>query len=93
MIKGETTKQRILETGLELARGGLHLVTSRNVGGRLDISHSNVLYHFGSAEKLRNEVAEFAVRRQDRKAVIRLLMDDHPACRGFTDAQRAAYRT
>lgn len=77
--RGNDTYQRMLDAGLLIAHGGLHKVTSRSVGAAVGVAHSNVLYHFGSVDRLRDLVARYAVQRGDKIVIERLKLDNHPA--------------
>lgn len=85
---GEVVKARILSEGVALLCDGMHCVTSRAIGRRLDMSHTAVLYHFDDAATLRDAVAFHAVEKDAREAIAHLLAMRHRSTDNLTDAER-----
>lgn len=90
-VKGDKTRQRIVEIGIEFARDGLHRVSARAIAAQLGISHTAVTYYFPTIRELRDTVAVAAVRQQEPGVIARLIMDKHAAVDGLSRADRARY--
>lgn len=76
----------ILQAGLALWPN----VTARGVGNMLGMTHSGVLYHCGSAAKLKDAVAAYAVQTLDPVVVPQLIVARHPAAASLPADVRAA---
>jgi len=83
-------KPVILATALQVAQGGLALVTLRGIARRCEISHKQVAVSFGTVEDLRAAVAAEAVRTGDRAVMGRLVIDKHPAVENLPGDVRSA---
>lgn len=84
---GERRKTEILQAGLRLWPD----VSARNIGRHIGMTHTAILYHFGSAAALRDAVAVHAVRCADARVIPALLVERHAAVAGMSIADRAAY--
>ncbi len=91
---GENVRHSILETGLKLwGAGGEKAVTSRAIGMLIRLSHAAVLYHFDySTAKLRNAVAEYAVKVDDLSVILQLISSDHSAVSMINALRLEQYR-
>lgn len=87
MTHGEKTKQRIVTTGLQLWPN----VSARKIARALGLTHTAVLYHYGTSAALRDAVALHAVAVGDRAIVPQLIASRHAAAASLTAAQRAEY--
>lgn len=79
----------ILQAGLALWRNDASSVTARGVGKMLGMTHAGVLYHCGSAAKLRDAVAAYAVQVRDPVVVPQLIVARHPAVGALTGEERS----
>jgi AcrR family transcriptional regulator len=71
MIKGNTTKHTIIETGLEVAsRFGLECVTIGDLAKKIKMSKSGLFAHFQSKENLQIEILEYASKEFSNYVVI-----------------------
>lgn len=84
---GERRKRDILAAGVQLWPD----VTARSVARVLDITHSAILYHFGTVAALRDAVAVEAVRTADSRVVPMLITARHPAADVLSSDQRQGY--
>lgn len=87
MSHGKEIKKSILQAGLALWPN----VTARGIGRRLDMTHSNVLYHFDTADKLVSAVASYAVEIGEIRVIVQLIVAKHAAIGGMKSADRAKY--
>jgi len=87
MTHSDEVKKRILETGVQL----WPYATARAIGRELDLSHSAILYHFGSSDLLQLDVARYAVAKGDSKVIVQLLASGHPAVAEMTPRERKKY--
>lgn len=89
---GAEVKARIIATGLRLWRAyGAAGVSARRIGAELKMTHGAVLYHFQTAENMRDAVAHEAVRLLDPCIVPQLIVSRHDAISPLTQDQRAAF--
>lgn len=88
---GERVKASILATGLDLWRGDASKVSARAIGQALGMTHSAVLYHFGTADALKAAIACEAVRMGDTVIVPMLIAGKHPAADALGAADRRRY--
>lgn len=91
MTHGETMKEAILSHGLALWRQDVGFVSARAIAKRLGMTHSAILYHFGTSEALKAAIAGEAVRVGCRVIVPQLIVANHPAAAGIDPARRAAF--
>ena len=87
MTHGERTKARIVSTGLQLWPN----VSARRIARQLGLTHTAVLYHYGTSAALRDAVALHAVAVGDRSIVPQLIASRHAAAADLTAAQRADF--
>ncbi len=80
MKHGDKIKKEILHQGCMIWAEDVSKLSARAIGKRMNgYTHSAVLYHFGTFEKLKNAIAQHAVET-DFEAVVRQLQAvDHPA--------------
>lgn len=88
---GDRVKTSILKTGLKLWHTDPGHVTARRIGRVLNLTHSAVLYHFGSADAMRDAIAAHAVRVGDKHVVPQLITSKHAAVASLTEAERRHY--
>lgn len=88
---GNRTKAAILATGLTLWRDDPRSVSARGIGTVLGLTHSAVLYHFGSSAGLRDAVAAEAVRTGCTIIVPQLIASRHAVVADMASADRARY--
>lgn len=84
---GDRIKLKILETGLRLWCDNPRLVTARRIAVELNMVHSAVLYHFGTADRLRNAIAFHAVKQGESRVIAHLIAGNHASVRCLTDAE------
>lgn len=87
MTHGDRRRTQILEAGLSLWPG----VTARNVAKSIGITHSAVLYHFGTSEALKDAVAAHAITVQCDRVIPMLIVAKHSAAEVLTMGQRIEY--
>lgn len=89
---GGRVKEAILAAGIALWRDHGHAAASaRKIGKTVGLTHSAVLYHFGSAALLRDAIAHRAVHQQDDVIVPQLIGLRHGAVQCLSDADRQRY--
>jgi AcrR family transcriptional regulator len=88
---GARVKAAIIATGLDLWRADPATVSARKIGQRVGLTHSACLYHFGTAEQLKDAIAREAVRLGDPVIVPQLITARHPTTQFLTPEQRAAF--
>lgn len=89
---GEKMKALILTCGIKLWRlHGEQCVTARKVGAMIDRTHSAVLYHFDTADKMKAAIASEAVRLGDDVIVPQLIASRHPAAASLSADDRRRY--
>lgn len=88
---GDRTKAAILSTGLALWRDDSRLVSARGIGAVLGLTHSAILYHFGTSEALRDAIADEAVRTGCTIVVPQLIATKHPSVADMPQRDRARY--
>ncbi len=88
---GEKMKARIIAAGLDLWRSDPAAVTARGIGAALEMTHSAILYHFGTADALKAAVAAEAVRIADPVIVPQLITSRHPAAAGISASERQRF--
>lgn len=76
-------KGTILASAVALARaGGLMRFTRAEVAADAGCSEANVSYHYGTVEKLRTAVVEFALANADVEVLAQARALRHPALHG-----------
>lgn len=90
---GQRTKAAILATGLTMWREDSRSVSARGIGTALGLTHSAVLYHFGSSDGLRDAIAAEAVRTGCVVIVPQLITARHAAVADMAPSDRARYLT
>jgi AcrR family transcriptional regulator len=90
--RGDGTRALIVSTGLKLLRArGLAGITTAELRDGTGLSGPIIFYHFDTLDKLRDRVADVAIKRNDRVAIARLIADRHSSVKGFDAAKRAEY--
>lgn len=84
MIKGDETKQKILDAGIKLWPN----VTGRGVATYIGMKHPTVAWHFGKSDELRAAVAQYAVEIGNSRVIAQLIAVRHPAIRKMPDHVR-----
>lgn len=88
---GEKVKALILTCGIKLWRSDPATVSARRIGKMMDMTHSAILYHYGSADGLRMALATYAVETGDTVIVPQLIAARHPAAASLSDGERRRY--
>ena len=88
---GDRTRKRILDAGVKLWLETGGNVTAHNIGAALNMTHSAILYHYKSALKLRDCVAEHAVKIGDSRVIMHLIALRHPAADNLDVDARARH--
>lgn len=91
MSKGQRTRESIILIGLQLWREDPSRVNMSRVASRIGVTHACVAYHYRSVDKLRNAIAEHAVRVNDPVVVPMLIAARHPATAALPAAVKAAH--
>lgn len=91
LTHGERVKASILSCGVKLWRDDPASVSARAIGKALAMTHSAVLYHYGSADAMKAAIAAEAVRIGDDVIVPQLIASRHPCIANMSDAERARY--
>lgn len=89
MKHGEKTRQKILETGLEMWLKNPNSVTANGIAKRLGLVHAAVLYHFPDGVK--DAVAAYAVEQQCAPVIAQLIVNRHPTVAGMDAVERAEW--
>lgn len=87
MSHGKDVKERILNAGLILWPD----VSSRSIGRYLDMSHSNILYHFGDANGLKNAIAKHAIHECKSHIIVQLIASNHPSIKDMAFDTRQSH--
>lgn len=90
-MHGARVKASIITAGLLLWRRDPASVTARQIGKQMNMTHSAILYHFGSAEALKDAIAAHAVAVGDMIIVPQLITARHPAAAAISPADRVRY--
>ena len=85
MKHGDKIKIKILRTGVEIWGEDVTKLSCREIARRMNYTHSAVLYHFGTFEKLKDEIATYAVLINYKPVVRQLEAVDHPAISSSCD--------
>lgn len=89
---GARIRDAIILAGLALWReGGASSVTAGRIGTRVQLSRQAVLYHYGSADALREAVGRAAIERHDADVVRQMITARHPLCDGMTGDEKAGW--
>ncbi|HRQ13045.1 MAG TPA: TetR family transcriptional regulator [Promineifilum sp.] len=91
MKHGDKVRRNILDAGVRLWRDNPSKLSARKIAAELRMSHASVLYHFGTAEGLRNAIASHAVTMGDQRVVAMLIAERHSTVAHLTAAERQAY--
>lgn len=86
MSHSDDVKAKILNVGIELWPN----VTARAIARTIEpnMSHTAILYHFGSAELLALDIARYAVATGNSKIIAQLIVNQHPAVAHMAPATR-----
>lgn len=84
ITKNQEIKTKILNVGMR----HWPVVNSRAIGRDLGIAHTNVLYHFGDIETLRNAIADEAVRVKNSRVIAQLIIEKHKAIASMNEQDR-----
>ena len=87
---GDKIKNRIVQKALFLW-GQTHQPSVREIARSLNMSHSAVLYHFGTSEILIERVAQRAVDISYKPVVRKLIVNNNSCVSNLTTEQRAGY--
>lgn len=93
MTHGDRRKAQILDAGLQLWRQDASNVTARSIGKLLGLTHTAILYHYGSSNALKDSVANHAVAVRDAIVVPMLIASRHPAVAQMAEAEKVQYLT
>lgn len=88
---GARTRISIINAGLEIWAEENQPATTRAIGDRIGMTHAAILYHFKSATKLRDAIAEEAVRLRNPIIVPQLLVMKHPAAAQLSEVDRVRF--
>ena len=80
---------QIFGVALEIAHSsGLHAVTCKSVAKRLGMTHGAILYHVGTADRLRTMTARRAITEGDRIVMMNLITTMHPVAEEIPNGLR-----
>ena len=85
MKHGDKIKKEILHTGCMIWADDVSKLSARAIAKRMNYTHSAILYHFGTFEKLKYAIAEYAVLTDHQPVVRQLEAVDHPAINASCD--------
>lgn len=85
MKKVDIKKKAILDTGLKLWPN----VSCCNIANDMGISHQGIAYHFG--DRLRDSIAEHAVKERNSRVIAQLIAIQHPAIEKMSNAERSRH--
>lgn len=82
-------RDKIIEAGMTLWRsGGESAVSARKIASMIGCTHAGALYHFRTAEKMRETIAKHAVAEGDAVIIRQLIVANHPAVASMDQATR-----
>ncbi len=79
MKHGDKIKNAILDEGCKIWADDVSKLSARAIGKKVGLTHSAILYHFGTFEKLKFAIAKHAVVNEVETVVRQLKAIDHPA--------------
>ena len=85
---GRVAKTRILEMGLRLWAVNPSYVTARRIANELDMTHSNVLYHFEHSQGLLDAIAFHAVEQGDSRVIAHLILGKHKSVAAMSEQEK-----
>jgi AcrR family transcriptional regulator len=85
---GERTKREILEAGVKLWIPSNGQINAHSIGASIGLTHSAILYHFGTINELRNAVAEHAVSVGNSRIIMHLVSMRHAAISSMSAEDR-----
>jgi AcrR family transcriptional regulator len=86
---GDATRNRILKTGAKLWRSDPASVSARQIGKQLGLTHSAILYHYGSIDRLKEEIAQYAIATGDAKIIAHLIVTGNALVKDMAPETRA----
>lgn len=89
MKHGEKTRQKILETGLEMWLKNPNSVTANGIAKRMGLVHSAILYHFPDGVK--DAVAAYALEQGNAQVIAQLIVNRHELVAGMSSAERTGW--
>ena len=82
----------IIKAGMDLWRqGGEAAVSARRIAQTVGMTHAGILYGFGTAQRMRNEIARTAVAAGDPIVIRKLIVENHPAVSEMSPESRQAW--
>jgi len=88
---GERTRAGIIAAGLALWRETSANVSARAIGKATGLTHSAVLYHYGTSDALKDAIAREAVRIGDPVIVPDLIVSKNAAAASISDEDRRRF--
>lgn len=85
MSKGIKTRQAILDEGMKLWPD----VSSREIGRRIGVTHAAVAYYFDNRSKLRDAIAQHAVKTGNVRVIAQLIAVKHPSVESLSAKYRS----
>lgn len=87
--RGDDTRQKILETGLQMWEENSYSVNAYAIARRLGMVHGTVMYHFPYG--IREAVAEYALEVKNSRVIAQLIVESHPSIRDMSPTERTRY--
>jgi AcrR family transcriptional regulator len=85
---GDRTKAAILAAGLKLMRDDPAALSARRIGKALGMTHSAILYHYGTSKGLVDAIAAHAIAERCPVVTRYLVAVRHPAADALSAADR-----
>ena len=85
----KNTKQNILTAGISMWLKDPMSVNAHAIARNMGMTHGAILYHF--PKSVRDAVAEYAVKTDNVKIIVQLIVCNHEAIVHLTPAERAKY--
>ena len=85
---GARVRLSILEMGLRLWAVDPTYVSARRIANELDMTHSNVLYHFKHTQGLKDAIAFHAVKQGESRVIVHLIASGHKAIAAMDEPAR-----
>lgn len=89
MKHGEKTRQKILETGLEMWLKNPDSVTANGIAKSMGLVHAAILYHFPDGVK--DAVAAYALEQGNAQVIAQLIVNRHDLVADMSGAERAEW--
>jgi len=87
MKQGDKTKRKILDAGVKLWPS----CNAHEIGKKIELTHSAILYHFKTVDALRLAIADHAVKIGASRVIMQLIAIDHPSIANMSSLDRSRH--